>query len=157
MVAFQFLSSLITAGTNDQLIRFGRNLARYIQQIIAYLTFATEDVPYPFMNWPDEPHEEAPHEDAQAEDVLAEDDGEVIEEDSASEADIVETPVATESDRPEEPPEPSGEEPQPDKPLETKTAETKTAEATRTAVFADGGAYQKFMGERSRLGGQQFV
>ncbi|MDA1326597.1 MAG: DUF4389 domain-containing protein [Proteobacteria bacterium] len=107
VVAFQFLSSLITAGTNDQLIRFGRNLARYIQQIIAYLTFATEDVPYPFMNWPDEPHEEAPHEDAQAEDVLAEDDGEVIEEDSASEADIVETPVATESDRPEEPPEPS--------------------------------------------------
>lgn len=168
VVAFQFLSSLITARTNDQLIRFGRNLARYIQQIVAYLTFATEDIPYPFMNWPDEPHEVGHHEEAHHEEALAEEDsnppnepaeaaGEVIEEDVAREADIVETPVTAESDEPEKPSEASGEEPQPEKPIDTITPETKTAETTQTAVFADGGAYQKFMGERSRLGGQQFV
>jgi len=58
MVVFQFVASLFTGKPNGQLARFGRNLARYFQQIIAYLTFATEEKPFPFMPWPDEPHEE---------------------------------------------------------------------------------------------------
>jgi hypothetical protein len=60
VVAFQFLASLFTGQPNDQLIRFGRNLARYIQQIIVFMTFATEEKPFPFTPWPDEPHEQAP-------------------------------------------------------------------------------------------------
>ncbi len=58
VVAFQFLASLFTGQPNDQLTRFGRNLARYLQQIIVYMTFATEEKPFPFTPWPDEPHEE---------------------------------------------------------------------------------------------------
>jgi hypothetical protein len=58
VVAFQFLSSLFTGQPNDLLTRFGGNLARYLQQIIVYMTFATEEKPFPFMPWPDEPHEE---------------------------------------------------------------------------------------------------
>jgi hypothetical protein len=58
VVAFQFLSSLFTGQPNDRLTRFGGNLARYLQQIIVYMTFATEEKPFPFMPWPDEPHEE---------------------------------------------------------------------------------------------------
>ena len=58
VVAFQFLSNLITGQSNDRLTRFGRNLARYLQQIIVYMTFATEEKPFPFTPWPDEPHEE---------------------------------------------------------------------------------------------------
>ena len=58
VVAFQFLSSLFTGQPNDRLTRFGRNLARYLQQIIVYMTFATEEKPFPFTPWPDEPHEE---------------------------------------------------------------------------------------------------
>ena len=63
VVAFQFLSSLFMGQTNDQLARFGRNLARYLQQVAVYLTFASEEIPFPFMPWPDEPHEAAPGED----------------------------------------------------------------------------------------------
>jgi hypothetical protein len=60
VVAFQFFASLFTGQTNDQLTRFGRNLARYLQQITVYMTFDTEEKPFPFTSWPDEPHEEAP-------------------------------------------------------------------------------------------------
>ena len=56
--AFQFLASLFTGEPNDRLVRFGRNMARYIQQIIAYMTFATEEKPFPFSAWPEESHSE---------------------------------------------------------------------------------------------------
>ena len=60
VVVFQFLASLFTGQPNDRLTRFGRNLARYLQQITVYLTFGTEEAPFPFTPWPDEPHEKAP-------------------------------------------------------------------------------------------------
>jgi hypothetical protein len=60
VVVFQFLASLFTGQPNDRLTRFGRNLARYLQQIAVYLTFGTEETPFPFAPWPDEPHEEVP-------------------------------------------------------------------------------------------------
>ncbi len=63
VVAFQFLASLFTGQPNDRLARFGRNLARYLQQITVYLTFTTEEKPFPFTPWPDEPHEETPVEE----------------------------------------------------------------------------------------------
>ena len=63
VVAFQFLASLFTGQPNDRLARFGRNLARYLQQITVYLTFTTEEKPFPFTPWPDEPHEEKPVEE----------------------------------------------------------------------------------------------
>ncbi len=59
VVVFQFLSSLFTSRPNHRLKRFGRNLARYLQQITIYWAFATEDKPFPFAPWPDEPHDEA--------------------------------------------------------------------------------------------------
>ncbi len=59
VVMFQFLASLFAGQPNDRLARFGRNLARYFQQIAVYMTFATEEKPFPFAPWPDEPHEEA--------------------------------------------------------------------------------------------------
>ncbi len=60
VVVFQFLASLFTGQPNDQLTRFGRNLARYLQQISVFITFATEEKPFPFTPWPDEPHQDAP-------------------------------------------------------------------------------------------------
>jgi hypothetical protein len=66
VVVFQFAASLFTGRPNDHLARFGRNLARYFQQIIAYLTFATEEKPFPFAPWPDEPHEVSPAEEDSA-------------------------------------------------------------------------------------------
>jgi hypothetical protein len=60
VVVFQFLASLFTGQPNDRLAHFGRNLARYFQQITVYLAFTTEEKPFPFAPWPDESHEEAP-------------------------------------------------------------------------------------------------
>lgn len=48
----QFVLTLVSNAPNDRLVAFGRNLAQYLQQITCYLTFATEETPFPFSNWP---------------------------------------------------------------------------------------------------------
>ncbi|MEO6422405.1 MAG: DUF4389 domain-containing protein [Candidatus Nitrotoga sp.] len=49
---FQFFVTLITDTPNTRLLSFGRNLGRYFQQIVYFLTFASEEVPFPFSDWP---------------------------------------------------------------------------------------------------------
>ncbi len=49
---FQFLATLINDIPNTRLLLFGRNLGRYFQQIVYFLTFASEVVPFPFNDWP---------------------------------------------------------------------------------------------------------
>jgi len=36
------------------LVSFGRSLALYLQQIANFLTFTTEEVPFPFKDWPEQ-------------------------------------------------------------------------------------------------------
>lgn len=48
----QFLIALMNGQPNDRLASFGRSIGRYLQQLTHYLTFATEDVPFPFSDWP---------------------------------------------------------------------------------------------------------
>jgi hypothetical protein len=87
VVVFQFLASLITGQPNDQLARFGRNLARYLQQNIVFMTFTTEEKPFPFTPWPDEPHEETPvAEDSKQQDDKSENTGDEAKKDKADEA-----------------------------------------------------------------------
>ncbi len=49
---FQFLYLLVTGKTVERLLIFGENLGRYFYQIIRYLTFNTEERPFPFSDWP---------------------------------------------------------------------------------------------------------
>jgi hypothetical protein len=49
---FQFLATLINDTPNTRLLLFGSNLGRYFQQIVNFLTFASEVVPFPFSDWP---------------------------------------------------------------------------------------------------------
>jgi hypothetical protein len=49
----QFLLTLLTDTPNTRLISFGRSLGSYLRQIVNYLTFVTEEVPFPFSEWPD--------------------------------------------------------------------------------------------------------
>ncbi len=107
VVAFQFLASLFTGQPNDRLAGFGRNLARYLQQITVYLTFTTEEKPFPFAPWPDEPHEEAPvEEDSNQLNNKSEDAGEANQNDAASKAikadDTEPTDSAKNADKPKE-------------------------------------------------------
>ena len=56
VVLLQFFSVLFTAETNKPLVAFGQSLATYTYQIVRYLTFNTEQRPFPFdLDWPDGP------------------------------------------------------------------------------------------------------
>lgn len=52
VIVVQFCWVLISGRTNPRLIAFGLSLAMYSYQIVAYLTFNTEDQPFPFADWP---------------------------------------------------------------------------------------------------------
>lgn len=52
VVVLQFLFSLITGQTNLRLLQFGHSLSRYVYQIFSYLTFNSEEKPFPFADWP---------------------------------------------------------------------------------------------------------
>ncbi|MGB5177484.1 MAG: DUF4389 domain-containing protein [Gammaproteobacteria bacterium] len=53
VILLQFFSVLFTAETNEPLVKFGQSLATYTYQIVRYLTFNTEQRPFPFdLDWP---------------------------------------------------------------------------------------------------------
>ena len=52
VVVVQFFWVLFTAEPNRRLLEFGESLALYSYQIISYLTYNTEDQPFPFSDWP---------------------------------------------------------------------------------------------------------
>ena len=54
VVIFQFLVSF-TGKTNDNLRIFGHSLAQYLYDVIRFLTYNTDDLPFPFGDWPKPP------------------------------------------------------------------------------------------------------
>ncbi|HSG66804.1 MAG TPA: DUF4389 domain-containing protein, partial [Gammaproteobacteria bacterium] len=52
VVILQFFWVLFTGRTNARLGQFGRSLATYSYQIIFYLTYNSEEQPFPFTEWP---------------------------------------------------------------------------------------------------------
>jgi hypothetical protein len=53
VVLLQFFWVLFTVETNKPLEKLGQSLATYTYQIIRYLTFNTEERPFPFdLDWP---------------------------------------------------------------------------------------------------------
>jgi len=52
VAVIQFVMLLLAGKPNARLVTFGRSLGRYLQQIVNFLTFATEEMPFPFSNWP---------------------------------------------------------------------------------------------------------
>ena len=48
----QFVLALVSDGPNARLIGFGQSLGLYLRQIASFVSFATEDVPFPFSAWP---------------------------------------------------------------------------------------------------------
>lgn len=53
VAVFQFFTVLFKGQTNPAVIPFGQNLSTYTYQITLFLTFATDDMPFPFMDFPD--------------------------------------------------------------------------------------------------------
>ena len=54
-VIVQFLTQLLTGRPSEHVSAFGQNLASFVFQTIRFLTFASDDMPWPFSPWPDGP------------------------------------------------------------------------------------------------------
>ena len=52
VVVFQFLSVLFTSDTNPNLLSFGQALSCYQYQIMLFLTYNSEEQPFPVGSWP---------------------------------------------------------------------------------------------------------
>lgn len=48
----QFLLTLLNGTPNTRLVSFGRSLGNYLKQIVNFQIFATEEIPFPFSEWP---------------------------------------------------------------------------------------------------------
>jgi len=53
VMLFQFVMGFLVGGPLLRLVTFGRSLAIYIQQIASFLTYASEEIPFPFSDWPE--------------------------------------------------------------------------------------------------------
>ncbi|NOX49209.1 MAG: DUF4389 domain-containing protein [Gammaproteobacteria bacterium] len=61
VVIFQFIAALISGSVNEALLRLGANLSTYVYQVLQFLTFNDETLPFPFSDWPDqEPSTDSP-------------------------------------------------------------------------------------------------
>ena len=52
LVAVQFGFVLIAGERNRKLLEFGDDLSRFIYQILQFVTFNSDDKPFPFTDWP---------------------------------------------------------------------------------------------------------
>ncbi len=48
----QLALALVSDAPNARLSAFGQGLGRYLGQIAGFVSFATEEVPFPFSDWP---------------------------------------------------------------------------------------------------------
>ena len=49
----QFIWTLVNENPNEQLSDFGAALSKWVAQDAKYLSFATEEKPFPWAKWPD--------------------------------------------------------------------------------------------------------
>jgi len=52
VTVIQFVIVLLSGTPNVRLVAFGRSMGIYFRQIVDFLTFATEEIPFPFSEWP---------------------------------------------------------------------------------------------------------
>ncbi len=52
LVIAQFFFSLITGEDNQHLRRFGYSLSTYIYDVLKFLSYSSEEKPFPFADWP---------------------------------------------------------------------------------------------------------
>ena len=52
VVLFQVIMTLFTGSRNQRAMDFGAQLGMYAYQILRYLTYNTDEAPFPFSEWP---------------------------------------------------------------------------------------------------------
>jgi hypothetical protein len=53
VAVFQFITVLFKGQTNEAVLPLGQNLSTYLYQITLFLTFKTDEMPFPFLPFPD--------------------------------------------------------------------------------------------------------
>jgi hypothetical protein len=53
VAVFQFVTVLFKGQVNPAMLPFGQNLSTYLYQITLFLTFKTDEMPFPFVTFPD--------------------------------------------------------------------------------------------------------
>lgn len=72
VVLLQFLFSLFTGQDNTNLRQFGHSLSIYIYRSLKFLTYASEEKPFPFSDWPSAEEEMSASKIILAEEVVTE-------------------------------------------------------------------------------------
>lgn len=112
VVVIQFLSKLFTGRVVEQGTIFGQNLSTYVYEIILFLTFKSDEMPWPINPWPSGP----PSDDTQ---------------DRAEQIDKAESaPEESEADEADESDEPDEEKPK--KPAAKPKGKRRVAKITKT-------------------------
>jgi len=52
VAVMQFAWKLVSGNANPRLTRFGEQLSLYFYQVMRFMTFNTEEKPFPFADWP---------------------------------------------------------------------------------------------------------
>lgn len=52
ITVFQFLHTMVTNGQNEPLLKFSKSLTTFMSQCLRYLTYASDEKPFPFSDWP---------------------------------------------------------------------------------------------------------
>ena len=52
VVVAQCIFTLVSGAPNDQLLKFGDSLSKYVHEILRYVTFNSEQRPFPFTDFP---------------------------------------------------------------------------------------------------------
>jgi len=55
VAVFQFITLLFKGQVNKAALPFGQNLSTYLYQITLFVTFKTDEMPFPFSDFPDGP------------------------------------------------------------------------------------------------------
>ncbi|MGR9116176.1 MAG: DUF4389 domain-containing protein [Gammaproteobacteria bacterium] len=51
VIILQIASTLLTGAVNKNILDFGRKLSAYLYHILLFLTFNTDQLPFPFSDW----------------------------------------------------------------------------------------------------------
>jgi len=53
IVLVQFGFKIVTGELNDKLLSFSKTLSRYIYEVLQFITYESETMPFPFSDWPE--------------------------------------------------------------------------------------------------------
>jgi hypothetical protein len=54
LLLFQIVFSLLTGKSNERVRIFSKRLTSYLYQILVYLSYTSDERPFPFSDWPEE-------------------------------------------------------------------------------------------------------